>query len=307
MRLFITGISGLLGINLALQARERFQVDGCYYAHPVVMDGMCPAKLDVSSFVALDRTLRTVRPDIIVHTAGLTNVDACEANPEQAYRLNVEATHHVAKIAYALGARLVHISTDHLFDGTKPWKAETDNPTPLNVYARTKLQAEHVVAEACPQALVVRTNFYGWGTPVRASFSDWILVALRRGEELRMFTDVFFTPILINDLGEIILELIAAGASGLYHIAGRERLSKYDFAMRVADVFDIPDPRIQPISVEEMSLRAVRPKDMSLGTDKVARFLGREMPMVSEGLARLRWLEETGWYGAVTAVLAAHV
>ncbi len=122
-----------------------------------------------------------------------------------------------------------------------------------------------------------------------------------------MFTDVFFTPILINDLGEIILELVADTASGLYHVAGQERLSKYDFASRIAEVFSIPDPRIQPISVEEMSLRAVRPKDMSLRTDKVARFLGRQMPMVSEGLARLRWLEETGWYGAVTAVLAAPV
>ncbi len=122
-----------------------------------------------------------------------------------------------------------------------------------------------------------------------------------------MFTDVFFTPILINDLGEIMLELVAAGASGLYHIAGRERLSKYDFARRVAEVFGIPNPRIQPISVEDVSLRAVRPKDMSLRTDTVARFLGRQMPMVSEGLARLRRLEETGWYDAVTAVLGAHV
>ncbi len=122
-----------------------------------------------------------------------------------------------------------------------------------------------------------------------------------------MFTDVFFTPILINDLGEIILELIAAGASGLYHVAGRERLSKYDFARCIAEVFDIPDPRIQPISVEEMSLPAVRPKDMSLGTDKVARLLGRQMPMVKEGLTKLRWLGETGWDNAVTAVLGAHV
>ncbi len=122
-----------------------------------------------------------------------------------------------------------------------------------------------------------------------------------------MFTDVFFTPILINDLGEIILELIAGAASGLYHVAGQERISKYDFAKRIAEVFDILDPQIQPISVEEMSLGAVRPKDMSLRTDKVARFLGRQMPMVSEGLARLRWLGETGWDNAVAAVLAAHV
>ena len=120
-----------------------------------------------------------------------------------------------------------------------------------------------------------------------------------------MFTDVFFTPILLNDLGEIILELAAAQAHGLYHVAGNERLSKYDFAIRLAGIFGFGHPPIRPASVEEAPLRARRPKDMSLRTDKIARLLQRRMPMVGEGLARLQWLGKTGWPEAVVAAVQA--
>lgn len=295
MKLFVTGISGRLGLNLALQTRERFQVSGCYYTHPIVLDGIRPLKLDVTSFGALEQALRQIRPDVIVHTAGLTNVEGCEANPMLAYRLHVEATQHVAKIANALGAQLVHISTDHLFDGTSPWKTEADSPVPLNTYAKTKWQAEQVVLQVCPDALIIRTNFFGWGTSVRMSFSDWILRALAQQRELTMFSDVFFTPILINDLVDVMIELIVRGATGIFHVAGSERLTKYDFALRMAEVFGSPKNRIRAISVEDFPFKARRPKDMSLSSRKVESCLQVRMPTPEEGLERLKRLHEEGW------------
>lgn len=308
MRLFITGISGLLGVNLALLARDRHRVSGCYLHHQVSMDGVEVVRLDLTHPGPLEAAIGRIEPDVIIHTAGLTNVDECEANPKLARRLNVDVAGEVARVAAERQARLVYVSSDHLFAGTLAWHDETDRPAPVNVYARTKVEAETLVQAACPQALIVRTNFFGWGTPVRTSFSDWILAALRRDEELRMFTDVFFTPILINDLGEVILELLSTTASGLYHVAGGERLSKHDFAQRLAEVFDVAHPRIRPASVEEAPLRARRPKDMSLRTDKVARLLGRRMPAVGEGLAGLRRLEGAGWPNTIAdAVAGAHL
>ncbi len=294
MKLFISGVSGLLGLNLALQARHRFQVSGCYYAHQVILRSIQTLKLDLTSLSSLEQALLAVEPDVVIHTGGLTNVEECEVNPQLAYRLNVEATRSVAKVTSAMGAKLVHISTDHVFDGTAPWKTEDDFPVPLNVYARTKRDAEEVVLEDCRNPLIVRTNFFGWGTSVRASFSDWILRALARKDELTMFSDVYFTPILINDLVDILSELIARGAEGTFHVAGRERLTKYAFALRLAQVFNYPTQTIRATSVEDFPFRAKRPKDMSLSCGKAEAYLGIQMPSVEDGLNRLKILDREG-------------
>jgi dTDP-4-dehydrorhamnose reductase len=299
MKSFITGISGLLGLNLALQVRSCFQVSGCYYTHPIVLGSVQALKLDLTSLSSLERTLFDVGPDVVIHTAGLTNVEECEANPELAYRLNVEATRNVAKVTNSLGAKLVHISTDHVFDGEAPWKRETDVPAPLNTYGRTKWEAEQIALVECRNALIIRTNFFGWGTPVRVSFSDWILRALAREEDFTMFSDVYFTPILINDLLDIVTELIARGAEGTFHVAGGERLSKYAFALQVAEIFDSPRDRIREISVDDFPFRAKRPKDMSLSSEKVTRLPGIHLPGVKEGLYRLKELETQGHRAAL--------
>lgn len=305
MKLFVTGISGLLGLNIALQARERYQVSGCYYTHPIVLTGVQALKLDLTSDGDLEQVLDEIRPDIIVHTAGLTNVEACERKPELAYRLNVEASQQVAKMAHQLGAQLVHISTDHLFDGTRALSTESDLPTPLNNYARTKWQAEQAVLEACPNALVIRTNFFGWGTPVKWSFSDWILQGLAAGREMTMFSDVYFTPILINDLISVMIQLIERGASGIFNVVGSERLSKHAFALQIASVFGYPNERICAISVDDFSFAASRPKDMSLSSRKVERHLQSTMPTVVEGLERLQNLDGKGWQQVLEKAIRA--
>lgn len=295
MRLFITGISGLLGLNMALEARNRCEVFGCYRRHPVVAARVRAHEADVRVFDTVERLLKRTAPDVVVHTVGMSNVDTCEVDPGLAQELNVDAAREVARAARTLGARLVHISTDHLFDGEGPWRAETDSLAPLNLYAKTKGEAEQIVLNSHPQALVIRTNFYGWGTSVRTSFSDWILSGLERQTELRMFTDVYFTPILVNDLVEIIFELLTLRVSGLFHVAGGERLSKYDFAMRMAEVFGYSAIRIRPVSVEAAQLRARRPRDMSLTSAKVEAVIGRSMPSAVEGLRKLKGLQERGW------------
>ena len=284
----------MLGLNMALQARQRYQVSGSYYTHPVAHDGMAAIKLDLASFEEAEKSLRRLEPDVVVHTAGLTSVEACEADPEMAYRLNVQLAEHTARVADRMGAKLVHISTDHLFDGQSPWKREQDTPYSLNVYARTKLEAEKAVLQGCSNALVVRTKFFGWGTPVRTSFSDWILQSLAQGRELTMFSDVFFTPILIDDLVDLILRLVERGATGVFNVAGGTRLSKHDFALKLAGAFSYPTDGIRSISVEGYPFTAPRPRDMSLNSDKTQSYLGVQMPNVEDGLRRLVDLKREG-------------
>jgi len=296
-KLFISGISGLLGINLALQASDNFCVSGCYRMHPVEFPGSQTVCLDLCDSEATEKTLTEIAPDLIIHTAGLTNVEQCESDPELAHQSHVDSSRNVAMVAKKLQAKLVHISTDHLFDGENPLRTESETPSPINVYARTKFLAEQVTLEICPDALVVRTNFFGWGTSIKSSFSDWILRSLKDGQELTMFSDVYFTPILINSLVETAFHLVRRDASGIFNVAAGQRVSKFEFARKVARLFQLPEEQIRPISVDSFSFNARRPRDMSLDVGKVESFLRTRMPSVENSLEELRVLEEQGWPG----------
>ena len=295
MKLFITGISGLLGRTAARMTSGQFEVCGCYFNSPVSMEGIHTLKLDLTDKASVKRVLEKLKPDVILHTAAMTNVDECETNPSAAYQNNVVAAKNIASIASDLGSKLIHISTDQLFDGTGAWITEDDVPAPLNVYAKTKLLAEGVVLEECANALVIRTNFFGWGRPTRISFSDWVLRGLEQGQNLTMFSDVFFTPILIDHLLDVIVSLVEKKATGLFHVAGAERLSKYDFALRLSEVFGYPPSHISSINVDDFPLKAQRPKDMSLSTEKVAKYLQLPLPKVSEGLEALHNFRPRDW------------
>ena len=295
MKLFIAGISGLLGLNLALEARDRFTVSGCYFRSPVVIEGVRTLELDVTRIQTAEEILSEIRPDIIVNTVALTNVDQCESDPGSAHKLNVETAQHLAAVANMLGARFVHISTDQLFDGASAWKTETDSPAPINTYGRTKHLAEGAVLEVCPNALIVRTNFFGWGTSIRTSFSDWILRGLEQQRELTMFSDVFFTPILVNQFIDVTVKLIDTNAKGVFHVAGAERLSKHAFAVQMAEVFGYSKGTILASSVQNFPYKARRPGEMSLSSKKVELCLGTQMPKVAEGLERLQRLGMDGW------------
>ena len=306
MRIFITGVSGLLGINAALQLKERHEVSGAYLTHPIKVPDVSAYPVDLSKAVAVEEIFRAKRPEVVLHTAGLTNVDACEANPAEAKRLHVKVTQHVARAAKQVGARLVHISTDHLSDGTKDFVTEESAPAPLNEYARTKWQAEQVAVKECPGALIIRTNFFGWGTPVKKSFSDWILDGLRSGRTLTLFHDVYISPILINDLVDVIEELIQCKESGIFNVASRDRISKFEFGMRLEKLFGrSPGAVLEPVSVGMIEGLARRPLDMSLSTNKVATVLGRAMPLVEDALQELKNLEGSGWSKKVWGALPA--
>jgi dTDP-4-dehydrorhamnose reductase len=295
VNLFITGISGLLGLNIAHLARDKFQVSGCYSGSDVCIDGVETLKLDITDLTSTAKAVRARKPHLIIHTAARTSVDYCETNPKEAETINTVASRNLASIAENLGSKFVHISTDQLFDGASSWKTEEDSPTPLNVYGDTKWRGEQQVAKECPSALILRTNFYGWGTSKRTSFSDWILHGLQQKQDLTMFSDVFYTPILINHMAAILFSLVEAGASGLFHLVGSERLSKHDFALRLATIFGYTDEYMRRGSVMRVPLNARRPLDMSLSSAKVESYLKVQMPNVEEGLKMLKKLQEDGW------------
>lgn len=280
---------------MANYARHHHEVGGSYNNREVFAEDIQAVKLDVTLKGQLESALRAFRPDIIVNTVALTDVDACESDRVSADALNVQSARDAAACARELRAKFIHISTDQLFDGSRPGLTEDVVPCALNEYGRTKGLGEAAVQKEDSGALILRTNFYGWGTQARGSFSDWVLRGLEKSKELTMFSDVFYTPILINNLVDVALELADCGASGVFNIVGRDRLSKYEFGLQVAKTFGYTTHRIRPISVNEMEFKAKRPNDMSLDCTKVEHCLGRSMASVIEGLGQLKELGKSGW------------
>jgi dTDP-4-dehydrorhamnose reductase len=303
VRIFITGISGFFGLNAALSWAGRHEVWGSYLSHPVCLPMNRALHLNLVDVYAVNKILTDVSPDVVIHAAAMTDVDACERNPEYAQHLNVIATDSVARAAKAIGARLIYLSTDQLFDGTQEWHSESDMPAPLNIYGKTKRAGEQAVLENVPNGLVVRTNFFGWGPPHKPSLTGWALARLRNASVVRGFSDVFFSPILVNDLLDRIEALIAHPSSGLLHIAGADRLSKYGFIAELARTFSLPADIVQSIQVQDIGLTAPRPRNMSLTSTKFSRHSHIAAPAVKDGLARLRNLERTGWPVALTKLL----
>jgi dTDP-4-dehydrorhamnose reductase len=287
-RLLITGGAGLLAWCWASTRDSHNDIVLLQHRRPITHKRWhvdCQALEDSD---ALAYYLEKKRIDICVHTAGLTNVEFCETKPSLAHAINAKLPGSVARACSRVGCKLIHISTDHLF-------ADQDNPysedavsTPLNVYAQSKRAGEESVIEANPSALVIRTNFYGYGLPYRPSFSDRILAALRAGEVLHLFSDVWFTPILAAKLAEIAHALQRKDCAGIFHVGADDCISKYHFGLLIAGHFGLDSTLIEPISISDRPNLVRRPKQMGLSNLKVSQALGQSIGKVNDHIALLR-------------------
>lgn len=291
---FITGGTGLLALNWAAHKRAEQSIYLVQHTREVSLDGTSLSSVDLANKQSLINELQQVKPDLVVHAAGLTSVEQCEGNPALAHKANTELSANVACACHELGIKLVHISTDHLFAGQSAMVTEEEPVAPLNQYAKTKAEAEQVVLASCPNALVVRTNIYGWGMSYRNSFSDFVLDNLSARTPISLFEDVFFTPILIADLVDVIEDLVAKQQSGIFNVAGSERVSKLQMGTLLARHFELDTSLIQPVSISEKANLVIRPKDMSLSTQKAASIIGRELPNAHSGIEKLKQQKQQG-------------
>lgn len=304
MRILLTGASGLLGANFLLtalkQGHELLAVTG---TQAMNLPAGQHLQVDLVEEQAVARLLQETQPDWIVHCAAITHVDRCEENPRQAYAVNAKATRSLAAGARRLGARMLYVSTDSVFDGLRGRYTEHDTPAPVNVYARTKMAGERAAQEELSEILIVRTNMYGWNAQDKHSLAEWVLARLTVGEDVPGFRDVIFSPILVTDLSEIMLHLMDRGARGVYHVGGGQILSKYAFAVAVAQAFGFPPERVRATSVHEASLAARRPLNTSLSTEKLCRELGTVLDTIDSSLRRLKAQQESGYQQTLKSLI----
>lgn len=284
--LLVTGGTGFLGGHILAQAKTQWQVVATFRTRHPETEDVVWVQMDLEKIDKIPQILDPLRPQAIIHTAGMTKVDTCEIEREKAYQINIIATEKIAEWCRKRNAKLVFVSSDMVFDGEKGNYREEDPTHPLNWYGETKVMAETRVFSIHPNSVCARSALiYGkpklWGT----SFSNEILQKLFRGEKVKLFIDQFRTPIYVGNLAHALLELAENSLTGIFHLGGPERLDRYTFGLQLAESSGLSPDLISPISMNELPAIAPRPKDASLNISKARELLKTQFLGIQEGLA----------------------
>ena len=289
MKLLITGASGLYGSKLAQMALSKnYEVYSSDIQSLSIYGNF--VKLDISGKAQVDEAFKTIKPDVVVHAATLTDVDKCEPNKELAWKVNVEGTKNIVEAAKDTGSFLIYISTDYVFGGETGRYKETDLPNPINYYGVTKLKAEEIVKTQKEYFIARPSVMYG-STPAagKVNFALWIIEKLRKGEHVKIVTDQWNTPTLNTNLAEMTLEVIEHKLTGIYHLCGATRLSRFEFAEQIADVFSLDKGLIDKVLSSQFTLLAKRPMDSSLDTSKAQQTLQHKPLEMDMALKQLKF------------------
>lgn len=302
MRILVTGGSGMLGHALMRRAAEHHAVFGTYRTHPAEIAGCQLVPLDITDGTMVEAVIGKFRPDVVIHTAALTDVDGCERAPQMARRINSDGTAIVAKATEQAGAQLIYISTDYVFDGAKGSYVESDPPNPVNQYGASKSLGEDYARQYCTRTTVIRTTMFGIKLPPQVGMMESMVAALGARKPMTRFVDQFFSPLYTGHLSEAIVRLAERQESGLFHIGALNPVSRFTFAREVARVFGCADLEICPGPFQQIDGLARRPKDTSLVSDKVTALLGISLPAVHDGLFQLK----RDWQGLDREGMALH-
>lgn len=282
LRILVTGSNGLLGQKL-VEILTSTKKDGISFLatsrgknrNPALADSSYKA-LDVTDKNALREVLLAFHPDVIIHTAAMTQVDHCEADPELCHALNVDAVKNLAELADKIDSHLIHLSTDFIFDGESGPYVETDSARPLSVYGESKWEAEQIVKQMTSSWTILRTILV-YGVVPDASRSNivlWAKSALERKEKIRVIDDQWRMPTLVDDLALACIAAARGKKVGVYHISGPELLSIYELVLKIADFWGLDTRLIEKIDTKTLNQPAARPPRTGFILEKARRELG---------------------------------
>jgi dTDP-4-dehydrorhamnose reductase len=289
-RIFVTGSNGMLGQRVVkyFAERENTEVLGCSVEEYPVYDNAGYTCCDISKRESIKKVIFDFCPDFIVNTAAFTNVDKSEIEREAAWKVNVKGVEYLAESARVMDAHLIHFSTDYIFDGRNGPYSENSKPNPLGYYGRTKLASENALKISGAMYTILRINvLYGIANS-RPDFVRWVVNMLSSLKEIRIVTDQINNPTFIDDLIKVISTIMEFRKQGIYHIGGRDFISRYDFTQIIADYFDLDKNLIVPILTEELNQTAKRSLKSGLITIRAESELGFKPYSLEESLAMMK-------------------
>jgi dTDP-4-dehydrorhamnose reductase len=278
-RILVVGANGMLGQHLMkfYKKIKNIQLLGCSIEPEPMMPDFEYTSCDITKRESVKKIVYDFFPDFIVNAAAFTNVDLSETDRETAWKVNVKGVEYLAESARVIDAHLIHLSTDYVFDGTGGPYSETDKPNPVSYYARTKLASENALKISGAINTIIRTNvLYGVAElgNGKMDFVSWVVKSIENNKKIRIVTDQIGNPTFVEDLVQAINKIIEYKKQGIYHIGGREFISRNEFTHLIADFFELDKSLIIPITTDQLNQPAKRPLKSGLITLKAETELG---------------------------------
>ncbi len=278
-KILITGSNGLLGQKLVLHFTKdkKYQVVGFSRGENRLpkIPNYTYLNIDIAELETLQKQIQKIEPDIIINCAAMTNVDVCEENKTECDIVNVQAVKTLAEYCKTSNCKLLHLSTDFIFDGKKGFYSEDDLPNPINYYGLSKLKSEKILTKNLDNFVIIRTILV-YGTTQntnRGHIVSWVIDNLKQNKPIRVVSDQLRMPTMVNDLVTAIDLSLKKDAKGIFHISSNELFSILDIAKIVAKEFKLNTALIQPISTEELTQKANRPLKTGFNLDKAKKVL----------------------------------
>ena len=282
-KFLVTGSAGLIGHQVAKDLVQQGDTVYSGYNKAPPDDGI-PVQMDLTSPDQLNASIEKTNPDAIIHLAAQTNVDLCETQKELATKMNADATKIIAKQAAKQGAFLVYVSTDYVFDGINGLKKETDKTNPVDYYGESKLQGENAVRNLASAWCIARTSTPYGMHKTKTSFPVWIAKNILDKNKINVVVDQFTSPTHVPNLSRMLIEVATKQITGIIHLAGATRISRYDMAEMVVDKLSLDKNLLSPAYMKDMKWTAKRPMDSSLDVSKAASILNEKPFTVNQGL-----------------------
>jgi len=284
MKFLVTGSAGLVGQNIVRDlVKQNYEVYSIYHNEKPI-DGIS-VSLDLTDLEKIKQQMQKIKPDIVIHLAAMTKVDLCETEKELAHTLNVKSTETLAKEAAKINAFFVYVSTDYVFDGKEGMKKEDDIPSPLGYYGKTKLEGEISLNNLASSWAIARTSTPFGIHSKKKSFPLWVKENLESNKEIKVLTDQHTSPTYVPNLSKMIIEVAIKQINGIIHLAGSTRISRYDFAIMVAEKLGLDKALLLKAKMEDMSWKAKRPKDSSLDVTKATEILNEKPQTIQQSLS----------------------
>lgn len=292
-RILVTGANGLLGQKVvhAFSSQEDFDVMATAKG-PKLEDNTASCgyiSLDISSRKAVKEIVRDFEPDLIVNCAAMTHVDKCEIEKEACWQINVDGVQHLAESCKPNNIRLIHFSTDYVFDGKNGPYREDAKVNPLSYYGKSKLAGENAIIATGIDFVIFRTMVvYGLGINTKANFATWLVNELKEGKKVNIVTDQIGNATLVDDLAQATFQSAKKSLKGIYNAAGSDIMSRFDFAVLLAKVFNYDAKLITPILTKSLNQPAPRPLNSGLIVLKAESEMGFKFSSTEEGLLRFK-------------------
>ncbi len=283
MKFLVTGSAGLVGSQIVKDlTEENHTVYSCY--HDEKPTHGTPLQLDLTDCDKIIQTLQETKPDRIIHLAAMTNVDLCETEKELATQINTISTEILAKQAAKQDVFFVYVSTDYVFDGKIGMKKENDSPNPLGFYGKSKLAGETVLNSLASGWCVARTSTPFGIHPKKKSFPLWVKENLESKKEISVLTDQFTSPTYVPNLSKMLIEVATRQITGIIHLAGTSKISRYALAEMIADKLNLDKTLLKPTKITDMNWKAQRPQDSSLDVSLATEILNEKPQSIEQGL-----------------------